>query len=788
MSKLRDVDPEKNLATVVGLVEGANRALTEPQVARRASSISLLGGRGAGKSTLLHLIMERLRETGYVVLPVAEPEVFTSGDTVLAWALAGIERTLSREDLTVSETKPNALTRLVELQRNATLTSGAFTQSLSQRGLSAAEYARDAAMLAPLSVRQIEGWIDLLSALPFPDPTRRLVVLPVDDLDLSTHKIPGLLAELEMLAASPQFLAIFAADEDALIQSLALGGANEYPKWDVALRGGLVTRAELQDIASRKFAKYAPRHLRVRVREVEASDRLDFAPIEAPDQTLAELLDHFRCENVGMRTLRDLFVVRSSAGVAVAANEYTLALSGNRRDLQQICANLSQLHAAGADSSEALAAILEHGIDSVRTSIPANLRDTLRVVRGQHEARSLLDFSDLTFGRHIGPGPIVRALAGEPEEAMRPLIGLGFRRISEFYIAAKEARPVGAPEDRPEGVIDRVRALNPMFSHLVLLAYEAQELEAESGRPLMPLEGYLGDYVPPGLWSWRGAITSTDGETPYAYYLVPAWERYSDYYSYVYGWNRMVDALARWSRAGKISAEHLEWMAVTHIELVLQVHATRMVPEQLIAESDADADGALPDAWADELGHRLAGVRSMIARLLPDHGVPLENQRQADLAHWVGIGLAMLSSRNAVSERVSEGLRSIWDEFSRDDFSTPVAEYLGAQVSGYIGSDRAAADIALLGFVDPRRGAEFAMIRSAIAEQRSYQRHQLRAALAEAGVPEDLLLELERAGAQIGVVSRLRVLGVGSRELAAIVDAYPAVGDTASESGADAPV
>lgn len=772
-----------NLHRVQRLVGEFQRSVHERKSGDRLTlSIIILGGRGTGKSTLLRAAASTLSGKSRIALPLVDPELMHAGDSLMTWTLAGLESELGDDLLSQDLGDGTTIRKLInDLRRDHVLVSADLPRSLVQRGVGPAEYARDAAVLTPIGMAVTRLWTQLLDAIALASKVDDLViVLPIDDVDLHSVRLTSILTQLEALKTSKRFISILAADESALINNILFGDADEADQWDRAVKAGLALPQELAVLAERKLTKHFPRQFRVRLSDVLPEHRLDFAPTEETSRSLGELLAQFPINSSGLRSLRDIFETRASDGSVLATNGYAAALSGNRRDLQQLCSALTGLLASTEtrDAGSALSLIVEHGLQSCRHVVPKDVRDALTLVRLHDRIQITFNLSDLVFGKTVVRGTLIHNpnerthIGNDIDRENDPRSVVYMRRIAEFYAGILVASPQS--NERSEQSPHRTSHLPAMFTQLLFLAWEATEIETKQSRSLIEAEGALGNMVLPGLGNWTGTLSDEDDET-LLYLVVPDWESYSDYYSYQYVWNGMRDTARRLSLEGARTRNLLEYIILAHISTVTNIQRAKTVNKKFL-DYEFMSITSDTEAWDQLYGDLLASLREDLSNLLVSiKETARTSTRAGDFLSWLAVGLPLATSRNIATSRLSTDIFQIWLDLDLDNFQRRrLSNHLVKRLPRYVTEPAAVADIDLLAKVDPDRSAAMSNVRQARGERLNMIRQNLMANLQSANVGDDLLNRLNHDGATVEVLAALNAVGVSNSDLPRIAEYFPA--------------
>lgn len=763
-------DEDRLVSRTLSLINGLRPSAAGDEHDPSRRTVTILGERGQGKSTLLRQVRKHLESQRAVVLPTADPEFFHSSDDLLTWSLAGLESAVPAEVLDAGGDAAVTLRkRIQDTRRDHLLVASDVSSGLLSRGVAPLEYARDASILTPTGMSLVSKWQTLMDEVASKLTDRDLlIVLPVDDADLHPSKLTEFLAQIQLLGTSRHFVTLLAADEVSLLNCLRAGEINEYKQWERLIGLGMAKPANLSDVAARKFTKYFPRQNRVRIPGVALEGRLEFSPTGS-EVSLGDLLARFPIPGNG-RTLRSIFEVHTDTGERVMGTEYAHALSGNRRDLEQLHRALEYVADEDLSTQAAIETILFHGLESVRYDLAPELWDSLRLVDINGVTELILDFTQIGFGKIVGGR--ARIYSSSDSRPGGPTMSVSVRRISNFYSFLRPTTDDGTPE----------LVAPPMFTALVDLAWEAGQ-EDVSGNTLVKIQSVLGTFANPGLRNWSGTLNVS--ANPATYLTPPDWEEFSDYFSYCCGWNKLVEAAFPIEPQQRKSLLLDEVFIVAHLELVTSIQFTRTIPKW-IADLDSETLQAIAstERWENAYTDKIRKIGERISEVL--NGATNQfssNQRMLDFRAWIDIGLPLATTRNICSQRLAEDVRQLWSQYSRSGGAggSVLSEHLAAEISEYIENEQADADIDLLQLVDFERGAAVRRVRETVGGRRDEDRRQLIVRLRETVTDAAVVDRLESDGAAPEVLTALRLLGVPAAALPQIAEIFPPRGG----SGAD---
>lgn len=756
----------------------------------RPRIVTILGGRGEGKSTTLVFALEQLRNPGRLVLPVVDPERFAPGDSMLGWVLAHLRDSLEQETLEAQTSSGVTVQRALEdLSRSQALVASRYAEGLAQRGVTPEEYSRDAARLPAEGARFAKAWTMLLDSIALGQAQPHLqIVVPLDDADLHPSMLPSLLADAQALGASPRVVLLIAADEVTLRQALLLAMLDDNTAaHELALAHDLERTRDIRDLIERKIVKHFPRSLRVTLRSVSADSRLDFCPVDR-DRTLGELLRSFTVSREGAETLEDLFLVRDSGGNTRGTNDYTRCLSSNRRDLRQLYESLERVAAFGKEAPEALAEIIRHGLEMSRafSSVPpeeilwVSVEETDDAVETPTVGFKL---SGVSFGRVQGFGNTVFRWDDPSRPSPFAVNAISAREVRGQYMRFRIEEAPRDDEDSEDEPSYRLGERAPeSLTYLVLLAWEGIQYR-ESEEDLLGVRNVQGRVWVPGLLSWQNQICHPDPrEAPWQYWTVPAWENFSDYFTFSAGWNSFrahcippPQSLSR--------TDFVEILYLSHIDLVVSVQREHRVPAAMATSSrEAIRELVFTGEWASRKAQYLDDLRELLLRTL----VELKSRtdmRSKDFVTWFVVGLPLMAVRTTATEELSAWTIDVWRQSEPSDTDRQLAvATLSDVITSHLDDARADAEIDILAQLDEDEARNLRDLREAVGQNREAARAGVLRALQERGVPTDLLDRLRNEGATREVLNSLTLLSWAPEALVDIKRLFPSIREDQTSS------
>jgi len=255
-------------------------AIQERLLTDGSQTLAIMGQRGSGKSTLLAAVSaELVRDGRHLVVPIMRPDLFSETDSVITTFLAELWELLALEAQTaVSDQEPapspyaEAIKLLGDTARGFAV-SRTTTAALEHGTDSPSDFADDFLTVSRSGVRLVRQLRALANELCFRTGEAgepRLIVVPIDDPDLTRQSIIDILTDLQILGSVPGIvpLTCFSPDD--------LNGA-----WVAARRNLLPEASEkhLRFLLARQLEKVFPYRCRFEIEPIAPIHRADFAPI-----------------------------------------------------------------------------------------------------------------------------------------------------------------------------------------------------------------------------------------------------------------------------------------------------------------------------------------------------------------------------------------------------------------------------------------------------------------------------------------------------------------------------
>lgn len=743
----------------------------------RPRVVTILGGRGTGKSTVLNFAVQRLRKMpSCLVLPVIDPEGFAAGESLGGWVLAHLELALTDHDKSFEISEDTLLgTALQQLRRAYAVRSSAFLAGLETRGLTFEDFGRDAVKLPTRGVRFTDDWTQALEAYAAARGVQDMqLVIPVDDADMLPHILPSIVADAQLLGSSPRTAILFAADADTLRKSLAVATLTTYePVAELALTHGVISAKSVRDLVSRRLVKYFPRSLRVTIPTPDPIHRLDFSPLER-DLSLNSIFSRLTIDGTTIKSLFDLFNVRTVSGSDIAPSEYARALSSNFRDLRQLHETLEGIDPTSRGAaSRALYTILSHGLDSVSGDLPPGTEDALSLRLDGAEAAARLNLRNLRFGKTTGNARLV--YDGSSAEGSDPSLTrfLFIRQVVAHYCHYDDGQATHTPGTGEGERSDRAIELPEQFAYLLFLAWEAIYPTGDR-RPLINNDGLVGRRMPvPGGTAWNDHLAGDTRDSDWPYLTVPAWDTFSDYFAYQRGW----DAIHRACQGYDVQAgrtDLLEFVILGHLILVSSVQFLRAVPDSLLMVTpEWLVEHLEPATWRVERDRWLSLAKEGLSDALA-HSRREKDQRSADFVGWFGHLLPLAANRAVAPELISAWILDLWQGQSTSSEKQAAVEQIVNVTNSHLDSPLGDSDIALLEGLAPERAKRLRDVREGFAREQENRRVRWLRELEMAKVPQDVVQDLLTSGASKDVTLALMMAGLKPEVLGQLADLFPA--------------
>ncbi len=572
------------------------------------SIVSVCGGRGTGKTTVLKQARPMLKDEGHLVTELLRPDLFARFESlptalinavILEIQETGRSRELHQsggEQITLEEWG-RRLIRRAAIGRSADFMPGG---SLDQ-------YAADDARASEVAFSFASEWEAFVDAVR---PGGGLLVASVDDLDLATERLTELIDDLRVLASPRGVAFLVAIDlEEArrvLATKMAIApGQPSAPALRETASGLFVTKAPAsQATVDGQLTKLFRPDLRVSLRPLMPSERLDFKPIGEPE-SISELLDRFELGGMlGGSTMLGLF--RQENLGRVTATPYANCLSSNRRRLTSLHRQMAHLLKANHpetihDTATANLArlLLEHGAEEgVRESYINGIAPSDFIRFDDDEAGDPVlhvDFRSLSYFGAIRDRSTVWQRRGSDKIS-------GRARSANYLNELTSQSSHGLALQLAGGFTVRIRladsssdtgpAVSPALANVLLLArdlsinYGIPCDERVSGNP--PYRGGFGRKIV--------ALDDTDDE----FIQLPLWDGELDYWLFDQTWGqivKIVDSTSSDSTSVAIAAVADAWRSV----MTIQTSRRGASPETMagVAEGRRPSPEVIEDALHD---------------------------------------------------------------------------------------------------------------------------------------------------------------------------------------------
>lgn len=328
-----------------------------------ASSITILGERGSGKTTLLYSVCRDLidREQD-LVLPPMQPELFSPSESVISAFLAGLWTLyIGTEEHGDPKEIDSQLARLLTNCARSFAASRTTEEALAHASDSTIDFAEDAVAISRSGARLPHQLRTLARRLCVdPDKGPRLMVVPVDDPDMSPLAVRAILRDVRILGSIPGVVPIAAFCEE----DLSTEWMNERE---------IKTTSELTD-ATRRFERQAeklfPYRSRFEIQPFAAASRINFSPI-GETEPLREKLSALRR---ALETDEHVWPIDEVLGEVRTRYGIPNPLPGNARTLVQVWRSLDQVDSVGDGNSREL---LIRVASNLLTLLSAPLRTSL---------------------------------------------------------------------------------------------------------------------------------------------------------------------------------------------------------------------------------------------------------------------------------------------------------------------------------------------------------------------------------------------------------------------------
>lgn len=152
-------------------------------------------------------------------------------------------------------------------------------------------------------------------------------------------------------------------------------------------------------------------------------------------------------------------------------------------------------------------------------------------------------------------------------------------------------------------------------------------------------------------------------DTDNYYWLIPDWKNYLDYFLFMERWNKLVELVRSlpnvWGEGGERSDNLLEYMALAHLETIVEVQEQRR-----ISLADVDAlEEILLNGWGNERDTRIQNVKNRCLALVQKIvKSDREEQRSSDFLYWVTILFPWMADRVCSTHWLHDQVLQTWQE------------------------------------------------------------------------------------------------------------------------------
>jgi hypothetical protein len=749
----------------------------------------ILGERGSGKTTLLYSVVDALmRKNQDVVLPPIQPERFGPDDTFLGWVLAGLDRFVQQVEEAISYYgESRSLTQEFDgLQRLVVGTHGGrktFGEALVQSHPDRYEYGAEMARLNSDGFtlrRRMHDFLDhILNEAPryFGRPIEPwnppLIIVPVDDADMDIERVIPILQQLRLIVSHARVVALLAGDLRTFSTSIRIetlkmtSGIRNLELLDVPAES---YRSFLHRHVDRQVTKYLPRNLRVELPPLTIHERLVFMPVDEfrkpidDRQSLLDLLNmvelpaprNTSASEAHVHSLGRYFDLsgaftdgqRAQTKSPPQPSPYCHALSSSPRDLVQIHETLRFLLSKSPE--------------------PGDRIQTTKIIRRFWEL--------LVDGVALDERPVVEKVVEwlptheGPEQAVTDFTGL------QDYLQVGRSRTLVKGTDhsitfrRAERLFMLQSAGEEGASGTNLLSETAQavvDFATEFASSSMALQvGTIGYLTRPGgvLWTvvelrWKSENTDNN------YWLIPDWKNYLDYFLFMERWNKLVDLIRPlpdvWGGGGKGGDDLLEYMAVAHLETIVEIQEQRKIPPLPTDVGELEKD---LDQWESTRDERIEAVKASCLELVETIvASDREEQRSNDFHYWITVLFPWMADRVCSTQWLHEHVFQTWEEVlgkvrNAQSAREEACRDLARRIRGKLGEpwiDSASDLLAKMG--DKESATELRELSRRLARRDEEQRlYEMISELKNAGVPEEPLDMLARVGPLPAVVRQLQ--------------------------------
>lgn len=597
----------------------ATRLVEDPTI------ICVAGERGSGKTTVLAAAAAQLSADGHVVIPPVRPEYFAASGSLIPTVVAHL-RTTVRSDWGDKGNKARDLkmTRAIDRTlRQANLISYSNTSDASP--LRADEQAADRSLTASADSDFLDNWRELTTrvrgmAARHSKPSKRpVIVIPVDDPDLSPGTLRQILLDLRVITSVDGVVGITCLDLEEARSVLADAYTSSYTTAPNRLLTARVVEAQI--------AKAFPDDRRVTIDGLDPDHRLSFKALDLPLPSIEHLCSvHKIGGEYGKDTAASILRMPRTKEPSL----YARALSSNPRDLRALAYRLSRIDDSPSSASDA-------AIQLCRSAVETGLKQSGATDPDLWPAGMPFEIQDQAVGGV--PSCVVRydeiLIRGE-RHAERPMFGSkdddGTLFVSVGYDGGVEAHLVHQGDKSK--VIQR---LDPSLTYALLLVREFSHYYSVihaniSGSP--PIRG--------GDRSSNFMIVRMDGKvTDDRFLTAPAWEAFYDYFVLDEGLREVV-AIATSPHEFSDRRLAIEAYFIDFCRNIVSVQMTRMP-----AKKPARVSLAIRKVDSDKarklLDRELSRLFRDVGKCLDEEGaliVGANGVRGEDFQHWVEVGIS----------------------------------------------------------------------------------------------------------------------------------------------------
>jgi energy-coupling factor transporter ATP-binding protein EcfA2 len=413
----------------------AEAAVRQRLLSDGSQTVAIMGQRGSGKSTLLAAVTaELLREGRHLIVPIMRPDQFGEPDSVITtflselWDLVSSNEQQSSEELGTAKVARDAeAVKLLADVARASAVARTTTSALEHGTESPIDFADDFLTVSRSGVRLTHQLRELALHLCNPaerSEESRLIIVPIDDPDLSRHSIISILTDLQILSAVPGIVPLTCFSPDDLNAA-----------W-VAERHRLLPEASddhLRFLLARQMEKAFPYRFRFEIEPIAPSQRPVFTPI-AGTGTLQNKLTVLRDEVE--KVSQCIWAIDESFSLDRQVFGVRSALPDNARTLVQVWETLDALCPNHEDTTAELLHLTLRRLFSligepvaVRLGLPSSSVVQLGPPIADDASRRALrfDFSGIDF---------VPSTNAEEAELTEPsLLAVSLRKLSEVRAA-----------------------------------------------------------------------------------------------------------------------------------------------------------------------------------------------------------------------------------------------------------------------------------------------------------------------------------------------------------------